>query len=192
MADKKKVKSISSTEFKNNKEEIEVNNKVDGMKLLEDYESGKVKSHNTLKYVGAFLLGIIATIALFSILGVKTNVNKNNSSNTKTTTTSKSSVPYIGIMMIDLADDEALEYYDLDDIETSLKKGVVVESVITNTPAFGKLKKGDVIIEFNNVAIDNMTDLKSQLSKYSPGDKVIFFIERNGKARDITVVLGNK
>ena len=193
MENKKKVKSISSAETKKEvkedmstkKESTNYSNYEADMAIIKAYEN---KSKNRLKVILAFILGIIATIALFSTLGLS---NKNVNT-TKTVKNTAKEPAYIGILMLNLEDSDAIDYYDLDTLETTLKKGVVVETVKTGSPASGYLKRGDIIIQMGREDIDNMDDLIDELAKYSAGDKVKFVVERNGRNRDLSIVLGSK
>ena len=192
MEEKKKVKTISTTKMNNEvKEEVKsekyntnYDTSISDMEIIKAYEG---RGRNKLKVLAGFLLGIIAAIALFSSLGLSSK-----SATTTSTKTVTKDPAYIGIYMVNLEDADALSYYELDDVETTLKRGVVVETVVPGSAAYGKLKRGDIIIEFNGEDIENMSDLLIELDKHYSGNKAKFVIERNGRTRDITFTLGTK
>lgn len=71
-------------------------------------------------------------------------------------------------------------------------EGVYIAGFSSNSPAKSAgLEVGDVIIGINNSKIRNYTELKAQLSRYSPGDKVDVKVNRAGKERSFTVQLIN-
>lgn len=192
MEEKKKVKSISSTKSKGKVKEDMSSDKqtnksyessISDLEIIKAYEN---RGRNRLKVLAAFLLGIIAAIALFSWLGLS---NKNVVANTNAVAKNPG---YVGVYLINLEDTDAIDHYGLDDVETTLKKGVMVESVIPGSVAVGKLKKGDIIIEFDNEDIENVDDFMKELSKNPAGKKVVFAVERDGRIRDIKITLGSK
>ena len=101
--------------------------------------------------------------------------------------------PYLGISMINLENQEAMEYYGLSKkVDTKLEKGVVVEEVQSGTSADGKLMTGDIVIKLNGTKVDNMAYLRYELFKNEVGDKVVFTVERDGKLVDVASVLKEK
>ncbi|SMO43254.1 Do/DeqQ family serine protease [Saccharicrinis carchari] len=76
---------------------------------------------------------------------------------------------------------------NLDKIE-----GVYVDAVTANGgAAVAGVKKGDVILSINGVAVNTNSELIGQVSKHRPGDKVSLSIKRDGKVKQFTVVLRN-
>jgi len=69
------------------------------------------------------------------------------------------------------------------------KKGVLVTSVMENTPAVGNLKAGDVIIRADDRVIENPEDLTQLLSKKDSAAKVELKIVREKKEQTIIVEL---
>lgn len=53
------------------------------------------------------------------------------------------------------------------------------------------VEEGDVITAVNGVKVKTVSELQEQISRHRPGDKVVLQINRNGKAKDITVELRN-
>ncbi|MBM74435.1 MAG: hypothetical protein CMK59_03470 [Proteobacteria bacterium] len=72
-------------------------------------------------------------------------------------------------------------------------EGAIVGEVYPNTPAAESgLKRGDKIVRMDNETIENSEDLIRKVGKKHANTKVNFDILRNGKARSITVVLGER
>ncbi|MGM9879045.1 MAG: S1C family serine protease [Bacilli bacterium] len=101
--------------------------------------------------------------------------------------------PYLGISMVNLENQEAMEYYGLSKkVDTKLEKGVVIEEVQSGTSADGKLMVGDIIIKLNGNSVDNMAYLRYELFKQEVGDKALFTVERDGKLVDVSINLKEK
>ncbi|HCY00182.1 MAG TPA: deoxyribonuclease HsdR [Bacteroidales bacterium] len=71
-------------------------------------------------------------------------------------------------------------------------KGVLIESIAKESAAeeIG-LKKGDVILEVNGIAVNSPNQLQEQISKYRPKDKIEIVINRNEKVKQYEVTLRN-
>ncbi len=54
------------------------------------------------------------------------------------------------------------------------------------------LKKGDVIVALNGTPVNDLRAYSDELKKYQPGDKVVLTVERDGKRKNITLVLGER
>jgi serine protease Do len=79
------------------------------------------------------------------------------------------------------------------DQELSADEGVVVTDFLKNSPAQDAgLEKGDIIVAVNNDAIENMTDLISNLLKYQSGDKVSVKVIRGEQTLTLQVTLTNQ
>ena len=62
------------------------------------------------------------------------------------------------------------------------KKGVLITSIIPNSPASrSNLKKGDVIVNINNQEINTMSELQRAIRQIIPGEKAKFIVSRDGK-----------
>lgn len=187
MADKKKVKTISSGGIKKgNKDKMDENKE---SSLQSAYEAEVLKEYNggakgRFKYIGAFMLGVVFSIALFSILGIHAGGRKVDLSN-------QAKIPYVGISMINLEDEDALEHFGIK-VNTRLKRGVVVESVSAGSPAAGSLVKGDIINKYNGKVVKNIEEFKEKLYKSNAGDSIVLTIDREGYEKDITIVLDAK
>ncbi len=98
--------------------------------------------------------------------------------------------PYLGIGIINLSNTEGMDYYGLNDkVNTELHDGVVVESINDDSPAFGKLEIGDIIVKINDNEVKDSTGLRYELSRADIGDKTVFTVERDGKLKDIKIEL---
>ena len=69
------------------------------------------------------------------------------------------------------------------------KKGVLVASVVDNSPAAGKLKAGDVIVSADSRTIENPEDLTSLLTAKDSQAKVELKIVRDKKEQTVIVEL---
>lgn len=145
--------------------------------------SGEVIGMNSLKLVKNEVEGMGFAISIEDIMAHIDSFEKSD----------KVKRPYLGISMVNLENQDALEHYGLDKkINTKLEKGVVIESVQNGTSAYGKFKAGDIIIKLNNADIDDMAYLRYELFKHEVGDKVTFTVERDGKLRDVVINLREK
>lgn len=71
-----------------------------------------------------------------------------------------------------------------------VKKGVLVWSVVRNTPAAkAGLRRGDIIVQFGNSQIDDDVAMLKSLAASKVGDRVPIVIVREGKKLQIDIVL---
>ena len=98
--------------------------------------------------------------------------------------------PYIGITMLDLAE----EYYlwqNRIDIPEGVNKGVAVLSVEKGSPADkAGLKKGDIIVEIGDNSVKDIAEFRYELYKHEVGEKLQFAYYRGGKIQKVTITLG--
>jgi len=96
--------------------------------------------------------------------------------------------PYIGIYMADINRDMK------EKLDLPFDKGVYVVRVVLNSPADqAGLRKGDIIVALNGMAIDNSDELARIIrQKFMPGDKITLKIYRDGKYIEKVVTLGEK
>lgn len=93
----------------------------------------------------------------------------------------------LGVTIIEMSAELAKEK-DIDFVN-----GVYIESVNDRSSAKeAGLKKGDIIIAIDNVQTHSSSKLQEQISLHHPGDKIIVTIIRDGKTKDIEVVLKNQ
>ncbi|MDD4385171.1 MAG: Do family serine endopeptidase [Bacteroidales bacterium] len=71
-------------------------------------------------------------------------------------------------------------------------KGVLIEEIAKESAAEEVgLKKGDIILEINGVAVNSPNQLQEQISKYRPKDKIQIAINRSDKRKQYEVTLRN-
>lgn len=68
--------------------------------------------------------------------------------------------------------------------------GVEVFGVIKDSPAYGILEKGDVIVEINGVKINTLEEFIKFMNNTKPGEELSLVILRNGKVKNISITLG--
>ncbi len=69
-------------------------------------------------------------------------------------------------------------------------RGAVVASLDPDGPAAGAgLRRGDVIVSFRGKPVTSDNDVRTQLSRLKPGDPAAMEIVRDGRRREVTVVL---
>lgn len=89
--------------------------------------------------------------------------------------------PYIGISMLDITDSYYLWQSGVT-IPQGVTSGVAILEVVSSSPAEkAKLQKGDIIIKIENEDITSVAELRYELYKHSPGDKITITYNRNGK-----------
>ena len=71
-------------------------------------------------------------------------------------------------------------------------KGVLVEETFPNTPATGKLEKGDIITALNGKPVENVQELRNVVAFTHPGDKVGFTVWRDNKSQTVDVKIGEQ
>ena len=70
--------------------------------------------------------------------------------------------------------------------------GVFVQQVMPDTPATGKLQKGDVITKLNGKAVRDVTELRNQIAALAPKSEVSLTVFRDGKTQDVKLTLGEQ
>ena len=70
--------------------------------------------------------------------------------------------------------------------------GVIVEQLMNNTPATGKLQPGDIITAINGKKVDTMQELRNMIAKTAPGSEVKLSVFRDNKMQDVSVKLGEQ
>jgi len=76
-------------------------------------------------------------------------------------------------------------YYEL-----PVDRGVLVVDLVSGSPADkGGVRKGDIILEFDDVEVARVEDLQSILEKRRSGDRVRLTIMRGSRRGQLQVVL---
>ena len=97
--------------------------------------------------------------------------------------------PYIGISMLDITDSYYLWQAGIT-LPKGVEKGVAVLEVVSSSPAEkAGLKKGDIITKLEKEEISSVAELRYELYKHNPGDKVTVTYNRNGKELTSEVTL---
>ena len=97
--------------------------------------------------------------------------------------------PLIGASLMDADNTYGLFYHKIM-LDSDITSGAVIISVEEDYPAaIAGLQKGDVLLEINGVKIKNTAHFRSQLYKYSVGDKVTIKYNRDGKDAEVELVL---
>jgi serine protease Do len=92
----------------------------------------------------------------------------------------------LGVSIKDLTQEIAKEH-NIDKLE-----GVYLDDFQeTSAARDAGMKKGDVILSINNVPVNSVAELQSQISKYRPNDKVNVLVKRDGNEKTFDVTLRN-
>ena len=145
--------------------------------------NGKVIGINSLKLVKDEVEGMAFAISIESVKDHLSTFEEGKSINR----------PYLGVAIFNLENKETLEYYGFaDKIDTDLDEGVVVQSVEKDGSASGKLEAGDIVVKVNGEDVSNVAYFRYELFKNEVGDKVTITVERDGKLKDVNMVLKGK
>lgn len=98
--------------------------------------------------------------------------------------------PYIGISMLDLAE----EYYLWQNkitVPEEIEEGIAILEVVDGSPADkAGLKKGDIVIKLGESEVGGVADFRYELYKHNVGDKLEITYYRDGKVKTTMVTLG--
>lgn len=99
-------------------------------------------------------------------------------------TNGKVSRSYLGVMLQDI-DRNLAEAYNL-----SRPEGALITQVSPDTPASkAGLKAGDIVLTYNNVSINQTTDLINLINRTKPNQSVNMTVQRNEKPVNLTAIL---
>ncbi|HKP52789.1 MAG TPA: trypsin-like peptidase domain-containing protein [Chloroflexia bacterium] len=141
--------------------------------------SGEVIGINTAVVRGS---GALDSGDVAEGLGFAIPVNTVNTVSQQLIDTGKVARPYLGVSTRPVNRTIA-SYYQLKDEDGKLlETGLLIEEVISGTPAekIG-LREGDVLMKINEIALDEDHPLANVLTAYQPGDTVKVTAIRNGK-----------
>ena len=97
--------------------------------------------------------------------------------------------PYLGIGMLDVSNSYYLWQNGIN-VPSSVKEGVVVTEVSSNSPARrAGLKKGDIILSLGGEKVSGVAELRYYLYQHQPGEKVSIEIMRNNRVKKMEVKL---
>ncbi|WP_134668572.1 S1C family serine protease [Halorussus marinus] len=74
----------------------------------------------------------------------------------------------------------------------NVTSGVLVQQVISGSPADGAIQSGDVVLQVAGQPVASQEDLASALVRYRPGDTISMQILRDGERRTVEVTLGER
>lgn len=98
--------------------------------------------------------------------------------------------PYVGISMLDLAEEYSL-WQNRITIPEGIEEGVAVLEVVDGSPAAkAGFKKGDIIVKLGDSKVNGIADFRYELYKYKVGDKIKITFYRGGKEQTATITLG--
>ena len=70
--------------------------------------------------------------------------------------------------------------------------GVLVNTVMEDSAAADAgMEEGDIITVFDGVEVNSVAELKDEIAKHLPGERVTVSIERDGESQDLRLTLGN-
>ena len=94
---------------------------------------------------------------------------------------------YVGVMPNEVTSD-MVEFFDLEN-----KEGVLITTVSPDSPAEkAKMKRGDVIVEFDGKEIKDVNQFRMLAAEAVPGDKVDIVLVRDGKKKTVKLVIGER
>ena len=96
--------------------------------------------------------------------------------------------PFIGISMMDVTQTQSLWQYGIT-IPKNITEGVVVLATQAGSPASSKLEKGDIIIGIDKEEVTSVAELRYELYKHKPGDKIKIKFLRNNKENTVEITL---
>ena len=96
--------------------------------------------------------------------------------------------PFIGISMVDANQSQALWQYGIS-LPKDITKGVVVLATQIGSPADSKLEKGDIITAIDNEEVSTVAELRYELYKHEPGDKIKLKYLRKNKENTVEITL---
>jgi serine protease Do len=70
--------------------------------------------------------------------------------------------------------------------------GVFVPEVLADTPAYGKLQKGDIITSIDGKPVDTSIQLRNNIAATPPNSEVTLGVFRDGKTQDVRLKLGEQ
>jgi serine protease Do len=93
---------------------------------------------------------------------------------------------YLGVQIQDLTPEMA------DSLKLGAASGVMIADVMDDGPAMGKLEQLDVIVAVDGLATETASQLKNQIALTLPGSKTKLTVMREGRKKEITLVLKEK
>jgi serine protease Do len=95
---------------------------------------------------------------------------------------------FIGVQIESVGDDVDLAKSFGFDKET----GVLVQQTFADTPATGKLKRGDIVTAIGGKPVKDSNQLRTAVANTKPGTDLAFTVFRKGKTQDVTIKIGEQ
>ena len=95
---------------------------------------------------------------------------------------------WLGVAIKDVTEEPALAK----DLGFDRNQGVLVEEVMPDTPATGRLEHGDIVTEINGKPIATVSQLRNMVAAMAPGTEINMRVFRGGKYQPVTVKLGEQ
>lgn len=100
--------------------------------------------------------------------------------------------PYLGVQLLDATSTYEL-YFNRIYLDDEVTFGAVLASVVEDKPAAkAGLQKGDVIIAFDDIKVEDSSKFRYLLYKYNIGDEIKVKYYRDGEVKETTLVLSEK
>lgn len=99
-------------------------------------------------------------------------------------------IPYIGIAIARVPEDDATDDGDEDAAENG--SGALIVKVMAGSPADGRLQVDDVITALDGDAIDGQRDVVAIVRNVEPGDTIVFSVRRGAADMDVSVIVGER
>lgn len=98
---------------------------------------------------------------------------------------------FLGVSSLDLSDEQQIALYNKQEkANIKSRNGVLITDVMPKSGAESAgLRKGDIIIRVDNIAVNNFSNLSLAVGSKRPGDSVNVTYIRNGKEQSIRVTL---
>ncbi|MEA2711015.1 MAG: serine protease Do [Phycisphaerales bacterium] len=74
----------------------------------------------------------------------------------------------------------------------SKNEGVLVQEVMPNTPATGKLRNGDIVTAINGKPVKDVQELRNHIAEVAPNTEVTLNVFRDGKTEDVKLKVGEQ
>jgi serine protease Do len=70
--------------------------------------------------------------------------------------------------------------------------GVLVQEVMDNTPATGKLQEGDIVTAMNGNPVKDVQELRNKIANVHPGTEITLTVFREKKSQDVKLKVGEQ
>ncbi len=70
--------------------------------------------------------------------------------------------------------------------------GVLIQETFANTPATGKLQRGDIVTELGGKKVENVQQLRNIVASTAPGADLKFTVWRDNKTQEVSIKIGEQ